>query len=323
MDQTAKQWIFFFAALLSWGGVFAQGNDEANAIRLYQRGMKQLGDGEAEEALERFNTVAKRYRGSHACALALWEIYRIQEHLDNPEAAFEALNRLATEQPGHFEKAQSMQLKLVRRWVGNDPKYKRSLEVKKAPETILPETLLAMLNAIVKSGPRSEAGIEAQFLRGLVHDRANQKREAIASYEDFAENFPTHELADDAAFQVADIPYRQWRQMRGDSPHQREAAAVGLSWFLARYTQSDKAAQARAYLAEVQVAERRELLSLARFYESRSKQEAAAVYYRQLGEKFPEFVTTDETLAAKVRGSMNGASNNHPTGGEDLQVGPR
>lgn len=131
MDQTAKQWIFFFAALLSWGGVFAQGNDEANAIRLYQRGMKQLGDGEAEEALERFNTVAKRYRGSHACALALWEIYRIQEHLDNPEAAFEALNRLATEQPGHFEKAQSMQLKLVRRWVGNDPKYKRSLEVKK------------------------------------------------------------------------------------------------------------------------------------------------------------------------------------------------
>lgn len=71
------------------------------------------------------------------------------------------------------------------------------------------------------------------------------------------------------------------------------------------------------------MAERRELLSLARFYESRSKQEAAAVYYRQLGEKFPEFVTTDETLAAKVRGSMNGASNNHTTGGEDLQVGPR
>ncbi len=324
MDHTAKQWLCFLAALLCLGGVFASGREDADATKLYQRGMKLLGDGDTEEALERFNAVAKRYRGSEACALALWEVYRIQEHLDNPEAAFEALNRLATEQPGHFEKAQATQLKLVRRCLSSDPKSKRSLEVNKTPEALLPETLLAMLDAIVKSGPRSEAGIEAQFLRGLVQDRADQKRQAIASYEEFAENFPQHELADDAAFQVADIPYRLWKQMRGDSPHQREAAAVGLSWFLARYTESDKAAQARAYLAEVKVAERRELLSLARFYESRSKPDAAAIYYRQLGERFPEFVAADEALAAKVRDSVAPDKTSTLTSGaEDLQVGPR
>jgi outer membrane protein assembly factor BamD len=324
MSRKAKQFLSLLAALHCCGGVFAQGTEEADAIRLYQRGMKLLGDGDTEESLERFNSVAKRYRGSQACAMALWEIYRIQETLGNDEAAFEALNRLATEQPGHFEKAQAAQLKLVRRLLGSDPKSKRSLEFKNTPKAVLPEILLAMLNAIVKSGHQSEAGIEAQFLRGLVHDRADQKQQAIASYEDFTENFPNHELADDAAFQVADIPYRQWKQMRGGSPRQREAAAVGLSWFLARYTESDKAAQARANLAEVHVAERRELLGLARFYESRSKQAAADVYYRQLGEKFPEFVTADETLATKVRASVATAKPTALTSGpEDRKVKPQ
>lgn len=324
MSPAARFSLLLTAVLLCMDGVRLPGADTDEARLLYQRGMKLLGEGQPEEALERFNTLAKRHRGTEPCAPALWEIYRIQEHLGNDEAAFEALNRLATEQPGHFEKAQDAQLKLVRRLMGSTQDARRSLEVKKTPPAALPETLLAMLQAIIKSGPRSETGIQAQFLRGLVHDRAGEKREAVACYEEFAESFPTHELADDAAFQVADIPCREWRRMRGGSPHQREAAAVGLAWFLARFPESDKAAQARAQLAEVRTSERRELASLARFYESRGKEKAAAVYYRQLGERFPEHVAADEALAAKVRASLGTTEPDDLTSdAADLQVGPR
>jgi outer membrane assembly lipoprotein YfiO len=306
MSQRTKITFLLIAALVIMGGDSISAADDADAMRLYQRGITLLAEGEPEEALERFNTIAKRHRGSTVCAQALWEIYRIQEHLGNDEGAFEALNRLTTEQPGHFEKAQETQLKLVRRLIGKHHEARPTLEEKKRPPTAAqPEILLAMLKAIIKSGPRSEAGIQAQFLCGLVHDRAGQKREAVATYEDFAEDFPQHELADDAAYQVADIPYRQWRLMRGDSPHQREAAAVGLAWFLARFPESDKAAQARACLAEVRAAERRELVALARFYDQKGKPKAAAVYYQQLGEKFPDEVAADEALAARVRAALS------------------
>ena len=84
--------------------------EDENAVRLYQRGMKLIAEGEPEEALERFITLASRYRRSETCAQALWEVYRIQQFLEDDAAAFEALNRLATEQPGHFEKAHAAQL---------------------------------------------------------------------------------------------------------------------------------------------------------------------------------------------------------------------
>ena len=69
-------------------GITSAAEDE-NAVRLYERGMKLIAEGDPEEALERFNTIAKKYRRSETCALALWEVYRIQEHLENDAAALQ------------------------------------------------------------------------------------------------------------------------------------------------------------------------------------------------------------------------------------------
>jgi outer membrane protein assembly factor BamD (BamD/ComL family) len=256
--------------------------------------MKLITEGEHEEALERFNTIATKYRRSETCALALWEIYRLQEHLGEDPAAFEALNRLATEQPGHFAKAHEGQLRLALRLMGRGPEARRTLEPVRPSQKVDPEVLAEMLRVIVKNGPQSEIGIQAYYYLALSLEKAGEKREAIAMHEDFAENFPRHELADDSAYQCAYIAYKDWKTMRGDSPHQREAAAVSLAWFIARFPESDKGAQARACLGEVRLAERRELMSLARYYEGRGNMKAAEVYYQQLATKFPDM--TDEQV---------------------------
>jgi outer membrane protein assembly factor BamD (BamD/ComL family) len=268
--------------------------EDENAVRLYQRGMKLITEGEHEEALERFNTIATKYRRSETCALALWEIYRLQEHLGEDPAAFEALNRLATEQPGHFAKAHEGQLRLALRLMGRGPEARRTLEPVRPSQKVDPEVLAEMLRVIVKNGPQSEIGIQAHYYLALSLEKAGEKREAIAMHEDFAENFPRHELADDSAYQCAYIAYKDWKTMRGDSPHQREAAAVSLAWFIARFPESDKGAQARACLGEVRLAERRELMSIARYYEGRGNMKAAEVYYQQLATKFPD--VTDEQV---------------------------
>ena len=281
-----------FAFLLTTTAIMAA--EDENAVRLYQRGMKLITEGEHEEALERFNTIATKYRRSETCALALWEIYRLQEHLGEDPAAFEALNRLATEQPGHFAKAHEGQLRLALRLMGRGPEARRTLEPVRPSQKVDPEVLAEMLRVIVKNGPQSEIGIQAHYYLALTLEKAGEKREAIAMHEDFAENFPRHELADDAAYQCAYIAYKDWKTMRGDSPHQREAAAVSLAWFIARFPESDKGAQARACLGEVRLAERRELMSLARYYEGRGNMKAAEVYYQQLATKFPD--VTDEQV---------------------------
>ena len=280
--------------------------EDENAVRLYQRGMKLIGDGEPEEALERFNTIATKYRRSETCAQALWEVYRIQEHLGEDLPAFEALNRLATEQPGHFEKAHAAQLRVAMRLLGRGKDAaRRTLEAPRASQKVDPEVLAEMFRVIIKNGQQSEIGIQAHYYLALALEQAGEKLEAKGMHEDFAENFPKHELADDSAYQCAYIAYKDWKLMRGDSPHQREAAAVSLAWFIARFPESDKGAQARACLVEVRVAERRELLSLARYYESRGNAKAAAIYYRQIGEKFPEIVVADEDLRGKVEAAAS------------------
>lgn len=262
--------------------------EDENATRLYARGVKLIAEGDPEEALERFTTIATRYHRSETCALALWEIYRIQEHLGDDAAAFEALNRLATEQPGHFEKAHEGQLRVAMRLLGRGKETRRTLEVERSSQKVAPEVLIEMLRVVIKNGPQSEIGIQAHFYLGLALEKAGEKKEAIAMHEDFAETFPKHELADDAAYQCAYIAYKDWKLMRGDSPHQREAAAISLAWFVARFPDSDKSAQARSCLTEVRAAERRELMSLARYYESRGNSKAAEIYYRQLEKHSPE-----------------------------------
>ena len=286
--------------LLFGAGSLLYGVEDETAVKLYQRGMKLIASGEAEEALERFNTVANKYRRSETCASALWEIYRIQEFLGNDEAAFESLNRLVTEQPGHFAKAHLAQFQLTKRLLGAGKNERRTLEVQRSSKSLPPEVLVAMLQNVIKNGPQSEEGIQAHYYLGLAQDRAGEKKEAISMHEDFAENYPKHEYADDAGYQAAYIAYREWKSMRGDSPHQRDAAAVALTWFIARFPESDKVAQARSCLIEVRTAEQRELMSLANYYEQRGDTKAAQVYYQQMALKFPQLVEQEGELKEKI-----------------------
>lgn len=282
----------------------AQAKEDEVAIRLYERGMKLTANGDLDGALDRFNTVATRFRRSETCAQALWEIYRIREQRSESQDAFEALNRLVTEQPGHFEKAHAAQFRVVQRLLTQTGQSKRLLDDEKAPPKVSADVVVAMLQVIIKNGPTSEVGIQAHYLLGIALERADKKNEALTAHEDFAEDHPKHELADDASYQVAYIRYKDWRAMRGDSPHQRNAAALSLAWFIARFPESEKVAQAKSCLTEIRQAEQRELKSLAKYYESQGNAKAAATYYQQLGLQFPELLQSPNELQDKIRDAM-------------------
>lgn len=287
------------------------GDDEA-ARRLYQRAQKLVTAGEPEEALERCLTLVERHPRTPWSALALWDVHRIQLLLGDDAAAFEALDRLIVEQPGHFAKAHAAQLQLVQRLLGLAGGERRSLEPVRRSAAVPAETLVAMLRRIVRNGPESEIGIRAHYGLAVALEKAGELEEARQAHEDFAESHPAHELADDAAFQVAGIACRKWKTLRAGGPKPREQAALALAWFLERFPASDKSAEARAWLAEVRAAEQRELMQLARYYESQGKEEAAAVYHRQLALQFPELLAAGGDWAVKLRAAAVAGADPRP-----------
>jgi outer membrane protein assembly factor BamD (BamD/ComL family) len=270
--------------------VNAADDDAETAQRLINRAQKSLVEGEHEDALRRYQTIAKLYPRTDWAQTAWWQIARLQNHLDDPLAAFDALQRLITQHPGQFTKAHEEQFHLARgildagaerdRRKGLDPRRSKSLDEAER------EMLATMLETIIKNAPQSEIAIQAQHTMALMLERAGELGHALDLHENFLDSHPGHELADDAACQAAYIRFKTWKSMKSDSPRDRTSAHDALVWFLSRYPQSERASLARACLAEVRQSEKRELETLATYYESRGKPEAAALYRKELAEKF-------------------------------------
>jgi outer membrane protein assembly factor BamD (BamD/ComL family) len=281
-------------------GAAVDPGDEELAQRLLQRAQKALIEGDHEDALRRFRTIAKLYPNTEWAAGAWWQIARLENHLEDKQAAFDALQVLITRHAGHFEKAHAEQLGLARSMMDADEQRQRRRGLEPARSKALNEAeqemLAGMLQAIIQNGPQSEVATQAHYDFALMLERAGKLPQALLMHEEFVELHTDHELADDAACQIAYIRYKQWKTMKSAAPREAAAARDGLVWFLSRYPQSERAALARSCLAELRLSEQKELESLARYYEGQGKPDAAAVYWRELAEKFPTSTQGQATL---------------------------
>jgi len=274
--------LLLFSALLPNAAIADEITD-----KLLLRARQAVNNGDAEEALERYQTLVKLYPTGEPASEAWWQIARICEHLEEPQPAFDALQKLITGFPGHFERAHAGQMQLVTRMIQGEDRRARltAQEKKKKPDETMRDTISAMLQTIYKNGPQSDVGARAHHTLALFLERNGELAAAHAMHEDFIEEHPNHELADDSACQMAYIRYKEWKTMRGEAPRHRQTAQDALNWFLSRYPQSERAALAYTCLKEMLIAETRELESIARFYESQGKQDAARIYREQLAKK--------------------------------------
>lgn len=300
--------------------------DAETAQLLEKRAHQSLVEGEHEDALRRYRTIAKLYPRTERAAEAWWQIARLENHLADKQAAFDALQVLITSHAGHFEKAHAEQLGLARSMMDADEQRqrRRGLEPQrsKALNEAEQEMLAGMLQTIIHNGPQSEVARLAHFDFALMLERAGKLPQALLMHEEFVELHTDHELADDAACQIAYIRYKQWKTMKSAAPRQAAAARDALVWFLSRYPQSERAALARSCLSELRLSEQKELESLARYYEGQGKQEAAAVYWRELALKFPEQAAADKALREKIAGAVEVVPQAGAVGPTRVEKGP-
>jgi outer membrane protein assembly factor BamD (BamD/ComL family) len=277
---------------------------ESRAQRIFEKGRKDLLQGRSEEALERFATVVKAYGRSKVAVEAQWEVVRLNEYFGDFTSAFDALQLLIDHYPGNFEKALRRQFDIALRQLVRYDHMERMPDSPRPKDLPKKDQVSAMLRIVIENGPYAENVAEASYYLGVALEKEGKIPQAAMHHEDFMERFPNHPLADDSAYQVAYILYKSWMRMKGGAPTNRDRAVMAMQWFLARYPESDKAAQARGCLEEIKHAERSELVTLAAYYEKQGNERASAVYYRDLASKFPELAPEGSALRVRVLALM-------------------
>ncbi len=277
---------------------------ESRARRLYDKAMKDTLNGDSDSALSRFEAVVKAYPKTAVAVEAQWEVVRLNEFFSDYVAAFDALQLLIDHYPGNFERALRKQFEIALRQLVRYDQMLRLPDSTRPKDLPAKEQVSAMLRIVIENGPYAENVAEASYYLGVALEKEGKIPQAAMQHEDFMERFPKHPLADDSAYQVAYILYKSWMKMKGGAPTNRERAEMAMRWFLARYPESDKAAQARGCLDEVRHAERVDLIRLSDFYMQRGDERASAVYQRELASRFPELAPEGSPMRARVMALM-------------------
>jgi outer membrane protein assembly factor BamD len=140
---------------------------------------------------------------------------------------------------------------------------------------------------VVKNGPYSKVGPEAQFRIGLAYEKQKDYISAVHAYEKILERYPKLPIVEDAQFEIG------WAYMKeaGRSEYDQNNAnqAVGaFSDFLLRFPDSNKVKRAEELRVDLKQEQSRGLFQIGQFYEKRKNYKAAMIYYNEVIEQNPK-----------------------------------
>jgi outer membrane protein assembly factor BamD (BamD/ComL family) len=139
-----------------------------------------------------------------------------------------------------------------------------------------------MYGAVVKNGPYSEVGEEAQMKIGVAHEKHHDYELAVRAYETAADRYHDRpKVAADALFNAA----LAWRKQAQAAEYDQSAASQAITVFtdfMALYPNDARVTQAQKYIGELKKEQARGSYEIARFYERYKKWNGALVYYNEV-----------------------------------------
>ncbi len=290
--------IFLFSPVVQ-----AQKPDNSRAVEVRALARDLAHKGQTAEAVTRLERTARQFRRTEEGAGCQFDAARLLHLGSDWLGAFEAYQVLMNDFPGSPYNGQAMdsQFRLAEQVVKAlkaDADGRLPVDLgQKLPDKDTTEKMLRLLLANAGQHPRAP---QARYLLGIFLQRHGKAADAIAVMEEVEEKHAGHYLADDAAFQIGMI---HWKQMESS----RDAKAITLARrafqnFLILHPGSDRTAEARHRLFLLREKESDELERIAAFYEKTGKPQAAEYYRRQV-EKLAEseVIPRDrETLLAEL-----------------------
>jgi outer membrane protein assembly factor BamD len=135
--------------------------------------------------------------------------------------------------------------------------------------------------AVVRTAPYGKYTARAQFDIGLAREKQNVNDAAIQAYQAVVDKFPNDPIAADAQYQIGYIWLRAARAGTKDLAATTNARTA-FQDFLFRYSNSEKAPQARSNLQLLEGRQTTSSFNIAKFYDKQKHYRAAVIYYNEV-----------------------------------------
>ncbi|HMP74048.1 MAG TPA: outer membrane protein assembly factor BamD [Kiritimatiellia bacterium] len=240
--------------------------------------------GRIRKARRQFNALATTWPGTPQAAAALYAKARIEEDRGNPQAAFDAYQRLMENYAGRipYHEILNRQFELAREVMD-----KRRAQFLFLPGFQAPERAIPLLENVIRNGPRSPHAAEAQYLIGRAYEESNDYELAIVAYLVVQHRHPASPFAEKAAFARTRTLQKLSSSQPNDNRTLNEAVAAA-NLFLNAYPRSeyrDDVLNIRNSLVHRQA---RNAFDIARFYDRHTRRPAAALAnYQEFLRQFP------------------------------------
>jgi outer membrane protein assembly factor BamD len=258
----------------------APGEEEMSgtAAQLFERAQEAERRGDLKRAIKAYRTIVKKHPRDTLAAGSCFRMGQLQEQTHQYILAAQSYSVLAEkyQKSERFDEAIDGMFRIGEMYLKGQKTKILGLKIKSGTSQAV-----LIFNMIIRTAPYGKHTARAQFNVGRAYEKQGSNQLAIAAYQAVVEKFPDHPIAIDAQYQIGYI----WSQASSSGTYDPAAAAhakTGFEDFLARYPNSEKAAQARENLKRMEHKQTSTAYDIARFYDKQKYYRAAAIYYNEV-----------------------------------------
>ena len=248
------------------------------ARELFDRAQAAENKGDLARAIKIYRMIVKKHPHDTLAGGSAYRLGQLQEqtHKYLPAAAAYAVVCEKYPKSEHFEDSVTAMFRIGEMYLAGQKTKVLGITIKSGLDQAAD-----IFTMIIRTAPYDKYTARAQFDLGRVREKQGQNEAAIAAYQAVTEKFPNDPIAVDAQYQIGYI----WSKASTSGTYDPAAAnnsKVAFEDFLARYPNSEKAAQAKQNLKRMEHKQQSTAYDIAKFYDKQRQYRAAAIYYNEV-----------------------------------------
>jgi outer membrane protein assembly factor BamD len=249
-----------------------------NAAELFEIGQNAEKENNPKRAIRAYRTLVRRHPQDALAAGAAFRCAVLMEQVHDYFAAAAAYRGVVTGYPTspHFNEAIEAQFRIGEMYLAG-----KKMKLLGIPLATSMDRAVDIFAAVIRTAPYGKYTARAQFDIGLAREKQGANDAALQAYAAVIEKFPNDPIAADAQYQIGYIWFTASKGGTKDAAATAEARTA-FQDFLFRYPNSEKAAQARANLQQLEHKATSSSYEVARYYDKQKFYRAAVIYYNEV-----------------------------------------
>ena len=270
----------------------APGEEElsGNAAELFEIGQKAEKEGNPKRAIRAYRELVRKYSRDALAAGAAFRGALLYEQIHEYLEAAGTYRTVVINYPTspHFNEAIEGQFRIGEMYLAG-----KKLKVLGIPFATSMDRAVDIFAAVIRTAPYGKYTARAQFDIGLAREKQGANDAALQAYAAVVDKFPNDPVAADAQYQIGYIWFMAARGGTKDIAATNNARTA-FQDFLFRYPNSEKAAQTRANLQQLEHRATSSSFDVARYYDKQKAYRAAVIYYNEVIRQQPGSVESDK-----------------------------